>query len=153
MRASSEWKVAALSAALMVSLSACAPREGAPVDESGQADELVATMEVEAGSGEVRLALHVTNVSAGPVELEFSTGQRFDFVVTRVNGEQLWRWSADRVFTQALGTETLAAGGTVRYTAEWPAPGVAGHYIATGEVTATNRTIRQSARFELAGDE
>lgn len=135
-------------------LAGCTPRESGTVQESeGQASDLVATMEVEAGGGAVGLTLHLTNATSQSIELDFSSGQRYDFAVSRLDGEELWRWSSDQMFTQALGTETLAAGGSTRYRVEWPARGMRGEFVATGEVTATNRRIVQSARFELAGDE
>lgn len=122
-------------------------------DSAPSGDPLVATIAVETGDGAVVLTLHVTNPTSAPVELEFTSGQRFDFAVSRANGEAMWRWSADRSFMQALGTETLPAGGSLRYSATWPAAGAQGEFVARGEVTSSNRPVNQAVRFELAGDE
>lgn len=143
------------SAWVALALLGCAPR-GEPEATSEamvSANDLVATMEIEAREDALRLALHVTNPTSAPVELEFATAQRYDFTVTNADGDELWRWSADRMFAQVLGTETLEPGATRRYTAEWMGARGEGELIATGVVTATNRTIRQAARFELAGGE
>lgn len=132
----------------------CAPRERAPVQENeGIASDLVATMEVEPGGDAVALTLHLTNATAAPIELSFSSGQRYDFAVSRLDGEVLWRWSSYQSFMQVVGTQTLAAGSSLRYREQWPSGGMRGEFVATGEVTATNRRIIQSARFELAGNE
>ncbi len=95
------------------------------------------------------LRLHVTNVSAEPVELEFTSGQRYDFQVTTEAGEILWTWSADKSFMQALGTETLAPGASLTFSEAWPTNGQRGRYIAIGAVTSTNEPVRQSVIFEV----
>ena len=151
-----EVKVAALLAALATGWVACTPRESAEMTDGAaesNAGTLVTTMEVEAGGEMVRLTLHVTNPTTEPVDLEFPSSQRYDFAISRVDGESVWHWSAARSFAQALGTETLPGGGSLRYEAEWPSEGRSGEYVATGEVTALNHDIRQSVRFELAGGE
>lgn len=151
-----EAKVAVLLAALAAGCVGCAPREDAEMSDGGaeaDAGPLVTTMEVEAGGEVVRLTLHVTNTTPEPVELEFPSSQRYDFAISRLDGESVWHWSAARSFAQVLGTETLPGGGSVRYEAEWPSEGRSGEYVATGEVTALNHDIRQAVRFELAGGE
>lgn len=158
MRVSRDVKLVALVAALATgwTATACTPRESAEVREEAtesSSEDLVATMEVQAGGDVVELTLHVTNASSEPIRLEFPSSQRYDFSVSRLDGEALWRWSADRMFAQALGTETLPAGGSVRYVAEWPAGDRTGEFVATGELTALNREVRQAVRFELADGE
>lgn len=139
---------------VMVQTSACAPKDGGmegtnASDTARTGDPLVATLEVEEGGSGVRLLLHVTNSGTAPVQLEFRSGQRFDFAVTRPDGREVWRWSADRMFTQALGSEELGPGESLRYDATWDPRGETGEFVATGEVSASGRTIRQSTRFEL----
>lgn len=147
-------RVALYTALAVAGLAGCTMSNGGDDPEFvASGDELVATMSVETGNDVTRLTLHVTNPTSAPVELEFRSGQRYDFAVTRLNGDEVWRWSSDRMFTQALGTETLPAGGSIRYTADWSSGALEGEFVATGEVTATNRRVAQSARFELAGEE
>ena len=106
----------------------------------------------------MRLTLHVTNTSSAPLELGFSSGQRYDFQVARVSdegtvGETLWTWSADRSFMQAVGTETLAPNASLSYTEEWRANGERGEFVGTGTMTSSTHPVRQMVRFELAGSE
>ena len=82
------------------------------------ADSLATTLEVKVASGEVHLILHVTNPTRRAVRLEFPTGQRYDFLV-RSGSAEVWRWSADRMFNQSVGTETVAAGRSLKYEAVW----------------------------------
>lgn len=127
---------------------ACGTRE-APVEAPAAMAGLVTTLEVEASESTARLVLHVTNTTDEVVELEFPSAQRYDFSVERTDGTQLWQWSAARSFAQALGTERLEPGATVRYTADWPTEGRTGEFVARAEVTASNVTLRQAARFRV----
>ena len=70
----------------------------------------------------VRLQMKVHNWNAEPVVLEFSTGQTYDFEVVDVEGNRLWRWSDDKVFTQALQQRSLGAGEEYVVQVEWTAP-------------------------------
>ncbi|HEX6588197.1 MAG TPA: BsuPI-related putative proteinase inhibitor [Longimicrobiales bacterium] len=115
--------------------------------------DLAATMEVDVGDESTTLRLHVTNVSDHPVELEFTSGQRYDFAVTTEDGESVWTWSADKSFMQALGTETLAPGASLRFSEAWPSNGLRGRYIAVGRITSTNEPVQQSVIFDLHGGE
>ncbi len=161
MRGRSGHRAGAFAGAFVLGLMLACSRGYESTDAEGNrvvaSEDLIATMEIETVADAVRLTLHVTNRSAEPIQLEFTSGQRFDFQVARMDngavGEPLWTWSADKSFLQALSTETLAPGGSLRYSAEWPAGGVTGNFIAHGSVTSTNHPVRQSARFELAGNE
>jgi hypothetical protein len=66
----------------------------------------------------IKMKLSVVNKTARPAVLEFPTGQRFDFVVS-AGGKQVWQWAADRMFTEALGSETVAPGDSLVYEVEW----------------------------------
>jgi hypothetical protein len=111
-------------------------------------DELVSSLQVQVEDSDIRLTLHVTNFTAVPLVLEFMTGQRHDFDVYQA-GQLVWRWSADRFFTQALGSEEIGPGETRSYEARWQAEGRSGVFEAAGRVTAANRSIEQRAEFRI----
>jgi hypothetical protein len=115
------------------------------------AQTLATSLEVQVRSGVVRFILHVTNPTQNAVVLDFGSGQRYDFIVREGGGADVWRWSSDRVFTQAIGTETLAPGGTLSYEAEWRPGNRSGSFTAIGRVTAQNVELEQRATFELTG--
>lgn len=110
---------------------------------------LASSVEVEVRGDTVRLGLHVTNPTDRPVALEFTNGQRYDFAIRSAEGADLWHWSADKSFMQALGTETLAPGASLRYTESWHAAGRKGSFIGTAELTSSSHPIRESAQFEI----
>jgi hypothetical protein len=66
----------------------------------------------------------VENVGDDPEEITFRSGLSADFAV--VDGDdEIWRASDGRMFTQALRTETVAAGDSETFSESWddPEPG------------------------------
>jgi hypothetical protein len=59
----------------------------------------------------------VTNVSEEPVTMTFGSGQDGDVVLSQ-NGQERYRWSEGRSFTQAVRTIDLAPGEAYRFTLE-----------------------------------
>ena len=137
----------------LVALLGCAnPQPGEHPDETraGLAhSDLVTSLEVETGADTVRFVLHVTNAGTQPVVLEFNSAARYDFEVRTPAGAEIWRWSAGHMFAQVLGTDTVAAGETRRYSAGWAAGNRPGPLVAIGRVLATNYRIEQRADFEI----
>ncbi|MGH2686455.1 MAG: BsuPI-related putative proteinase inhibitor [Actinomycetota bacterium] len=95
---------------------ACTGREPA-----GAADDL--TMNISHGAlragAAVTWVLTVTNGGEGEVELVFASGQDGDVILAR-DGEEVYRWSGEMVFTQALRCQALPPGATATY--ELPQP-------------------------------
>jgi hypothetical protein len=148
-----------LAISLAVVLAACAPQqpESQPPSEgqelmtdsaSGSAS-LVWSLQVERFADSVQFHLSVTNTSAEPLELTFPTGQSFDFAVMQ-NGREVWRWSADQMFTQAIRTEQLQPGQTQSYRATWvPPPGLSGEFTVRGTLTAQEHRVEQETQVRL----
>lgn len=107
----------------------------------------------------VALSLRIENAGQERVTLDFRTGQRAEFTAYPAEGdvaesdgsraETVWRYGAGRMFTQALGSETLAPGGAVEYEATWPDPPSGTHRVV-GEVTATERDARAESVVDVA---
>lgn len=119
-----------------------------PPPQTVQSSELVSSLRVETGDTVV-LTLQVTNPSAAPVAFNFSSGQSYDFAI-RSGGAEVWRWSGDRGFTQALRTLTLAPGETWTFGERWtPPPGTRGELTAVGRLTSSDRPVERTAVFRL----
>jgi hypothetical protein len=134
----------------IVLLAACArPSPPAPRSTAAGAPLLASLQASTFGSDSVRFTLQVTNTGETPMTLSFASGQSYDFVVSR-EGRQVWRWSAERVFTQALRSETLGAGETRTFSEVWtPATRSPGRYAVRGTLTARDARAEQTTDFTL----
>lgn len=128
---------------------------------------LETTLDAAVGDDAVRFELAVANDGDEPVDLAFRSGQR---TAIRVHGagteaeadaatdadadaaegaEAVWDSAEGRMFTQALGVETVPAGGSRHFTETWsePAPG---DYRAVGEVTCQEADLRAETTFSVS---
>lgn len=82
----------------------------------------------------VRLTLRLTNLSGTETRLTFPTSQQYDFWVMR-GGSEVWRWSDERVFSQAVERRTIGAQQTINLSEPWVADDP-GAYVVHGELKA-----------------
>ncbi len=82
----------------------------------------------------VRFALRITNIAGRAAELTFPTSKQYDFWVTR-GRDEVWRWSDDRLFTQAIEKRTIEPQGALTLSEPWIAA-PAGTYTVHGELHA-----------------
>jgi len=81
-------------------------------------------------------AFDVENNGPGPVDLTFSSGRRADVVLSR-DGVEEYRWSADKAFTEAIETVTIAPGEVLPIVMNDAFEAAPGDYDLTATVTAT----------------
>ncbi|WP_435064740.1 BsuPI-related putative proteinase inhibitor [Halobaculum sp. EA56] len=115
------------------------------------ADALDATLTVAPTDDGLALTLTVENAGTGTADLSFADGQRAEFVAVDADGREVWRWSEGRLFTTALGSETLAPGDAAEYGAEWPSP-PPGEYEVTGSLAATDADAEASMTVVVPDD-
>jgi hypothetical protein len=82
----------------------------------------------------VRFTLRVTNIAGQATELTFPSSKQYDFWVTR-GGDEVWRWSEGRLFTQAVEKRTIDPQGAIVLTEPWTAE-PAGTYRVHGQLHA-----------------
>ena len=94
---------------------------------------------IEASGGSVDFVGLLTNGSAAPVELRFSSGQSAEVVLRDVEtGQILYTWGSGRDFTEAIREPTLQPGETLRFVLEEPdLPLEPGVYDLAGELTGS----------------
>lgn len=109
---------------------------------------LASSLNVSVGA-DVRLSLHLTNSTDRPLELRFPSGQTHDFIILDATGVEAWRWSAGRMFTQALQARTLAAGESLTYEERWSPDSATGQFTAVGRVLSANHAVEQRVEFTL----
>ena len=110
---------------------------------------LAGSLDVVVAADTVWLTLHATNVSGAPLQLRFSSAQRFEFEVRSQTGAEVWRWSAGQAFAQVTGEERVEAGATRQWRAWWPVAGRVGQYVAVGRLVALDQPLALSAAFEV----
>lgn len=112
--------------------------------------ELLPSVQVTTTNDTVEFVLQVTNTTDAPVALTFPSGQSYDFVVYDASGAEVWRWSAEQMFTQALREEVVAPGETLTYSEVWvPEPGTSGSFEVMGVLVANERDVRQRTEFRI----
>jgi hypothetical protein len=126
--------------------------EAAPADTNAGgavSARLASSVEVDVSANTVRLVLHVTNPTNQPVVLEFTSGQRYDFAVRSADGQDVWRWSADKSFMQALSSQTIAPGATIDFAETWQPGNRTGSFTAIAELVATNHRVQERTDFQI----
>jgi len=85
----------------------------------------------------VPIRLSVTNTGSASQTLTFTSGQKYDFLVTDKAGAEVWRWSAGQMFTQEIQTMQVKPGETYNYFGKVPADSLkTGDYTISGWLTA-----------------
>lgn len=90
---------------------------------------------VSPGRQRVDARLTLRNTTGSPLQLQFFSGQRFDFVIRDLAGAVVYRWSTGRVFPDELSTDVLS-NGERSWTIEAPVNLKKGSYLAEGWLTA-----------------
>jgi hypothetical protein len=115
---------------------------------SDAAKGVVSQIVVDTTRGAVRFALDVSNESPKRVELDFPSGLTHDFIVLDASGKEVWRWSAGRMFTQAMQNRLLDANDSATFSERWEGA-VPGTYTLVAQLNSANYPVRQQVQFTL----
>jgi hypothetical protein len=88
--------------------------------------EVVLSVDAIQEPEQIKFNMSLKNQSERSVEFQFSTGQKFELVVYDSDHKERYRYSKDKMFTQAFQNLTLEPGETYDFTDEWkevPEPG------------------------------
>jgi hypothetical protein len=108
---------------------------------------LAGTLTAVTQDGDVHFRYDVTNEGEEPIDLQFSSAQTHDVVVLD-GDEEVWRYSADRMFAQMLQSKTVDAGETVSFEAEWTDP-VPGEFDAVAFLAANGVDCEATAQLSI----
>lgn len=135
---------------------ACGPRgrsESIPGDEPtarlqrvDPASPLAPTLDVTTDAGDVRFDFAVVNAGKKKLEVTFADGRTHDVVVLDSLGQEVWRWSEGRLFTQAIQQRVLRTSDALRYAEEWEAP-APGRYVAIATLVSRNFPVTHRTEF------
>lgn len=72
------------------------------------------------GAGEpVEVTITIRNSGSSATSLTFSSGQRFDLLVRRPRGDEIWRWSHDKAFIQVIQTVSVRPNEPLTFKGSW----------------------------------
>lgn len=95
---------------------------------------------------DVRFEFQVVNASDKKLEVKFADGRTHDWVVFDSLGNEVWRWSDGRLFTQAMQNKVLRTDDSLRYDGSWSdAP--PGRYVAVATLSSANFPIERRVEF------
>jgi hypothetical protein len=82
---------------------------------------------------EVQMKLVLTNCGDNNTQLDFTTSQRYVFIVQRADTmEEVWRSSDGKSYEQVLGEETIHPAETVEYAETWDQKSAKGQQVDPG---------------------
>ena len=104
---------------------------------------------VRAEARAIHFSLDLTNATKKNLELEFPSGQEYDFAVLDSTGREVYRWGKERMFTQSLQNRVLDGGETRRYeeSADKALPN--GSYVAVATLRSSNYPVQERVPFRL----
>ncbi|MCM3595268.1 BsuPI-related putative proteinase inhibitor [Metabacillus idriensis] len=92
------------------------------------------SVEAKEDDGIVQINMTVKNHTDKEKNFEFSSGQKYEIIITDPNGAEVYKYSKGRMFTQALQYLTLPPGESQTYQETWDMKS-AGTELETGEYT------------------
>ena len=96
------------------------------------------------------MTVKIFNYTEEDIAFYFNTSQRYDFIIEDEEGNEVWRWSKDRMFAMVLGEEVIGPyNPEVIYTAEYNDRLGPGYYKVTGIFIAENRPMSGSIIIEV----
>lgn len=104
---------------------------------------------VRAEARAIHFSLDLTNSTKKNLELEFPSGQEYDFAVLDSTGREVYRWGKERMFTQSLQNRMLDGGETRRYEERADKALPNGSYIAVATLRSTNYPVQERVPFRL----
>lgn len=97
---------------------------------------------------DVKLDLAVSNIGGRHAEIDFPSGQAYDFVVVDSVGREVWRWSSKRKFTQGVRNKQLGTGESTDYSETWKQP-KPGKYTAIATLKSSNYPVDEKVDFVI----
>lgn len=122
--------------------------------EENVLEKLNTSVSVDAGKNEAVFKISLKNSSEAPVKVTFTSGQRYELVVTNANNVEVYRYSIDKLFIQAIEEMELAAGEEKNWEEVWNYNANDGTRLPAGEYKVTAQVVaKQTNQQELTGTE
>ncbi len=80
----------------------------------------------------VEVTLVARNTGSAPLGIVFTSGQRYDLIVRRPRGDEVWRWSHDQAFVQVVQTALLRPQEAMAFRGAWDQQDLQGRRVDPG---------------------
>ncbi|RBW69519.1 BsuPI-related putative proteinase inhibitor [Bacillus taeanensis] len=116
------------------------------VEEHASLEEVQTFVEAKQEKQALHITLLLQNNSSEDVKLTFSSGQQFEIIVLNDKNEEVYRFSKDKTFTQAIETKVLKEGSQMKWHDVWKTSNVqTGPYQIKGQITISESSPKISA--------
>ncbi len=119
----------------MVLVAAASPLSVERVESGLRVDASLPRPSYDPGQA-LEIALTATNPGGAPVTVTFTSGQRFDLIIRRPRGDEVWRWSHDKAFIQVIQTVTLQPSESLSFKIPWDQRDYQGRRVDPGPYEA-----------------
>jgi hypothetical protein len=148
-RSHSEASLVSMSVAEAIRPTPKSQQPSRPKRKDTSVTKITPSFAVKVDHSTLRFSLDVSNVGKKNVELTFPDGQTHDFVVLDSIGREVYRWGAERMFTQSVQNRTIESGETM-HIAEHATPSLPqGSYVAVATLRSSNFPMQERVAFEL----
>lgn len=141
-----------LCAASVAFASSSSARKDTPITKKSESHQkgakLASSLAVTVRDG-VHFSLELKNNTTKMVELRFPNGKTHDFFVLDDSGREVWRWSAGRMFTQALQNKLIMAKENAVFADSWDAANAHGKFTAVAVLASDNHPVEERVEFAL----
>lgn len=95
----------------------------------------------------VVMQMKVGNPTKEPITLQFASSKTYDFTIRDQAGQEVWRWSAGKMFTQALQQRVLSPQASYLVEARWTVPFSESDSIQPGLYEVQGEITREIASY------
>jgi hypothetical protein len=97
----------------------------------------------------IELFITLTNNSTEVITLNFGSSKMYDFYILTLTNDEIWRWSADKVFATVVSNREIMPGETIEGSETWNQVLADGEIISVGSYSVFGSFLDQSPEVQF----
>ncbi|KRE92123.1 hypothetical protein ASG89_33725 [Paenibacillus sp. Soil766] len=93
------------------------------------------SIEVLKEDGKIKLSFYLQNVSGKEQQISYGSGQKYDIIIYNEQNEEIYKWSINKAFTQALIVRNFIQDDKLNFNEEWNLKDNKGNLVPPGKYT------------------
>jgi hypothetical protein len=93
------------------------------------------SLEVLKVDGKIKLSFYLQNVSGKEQQISYGSGQKYDIFIYNEQNEEIYKWSINKAFTQALIVRNFIIDDKLNFNEEWNLNDNKGNLVPPGKYT------------------